>query len=121
MMEHPLSGVYDIAHGAGLSIIFPAWLKYKKESIRPRIEKFGRNIMGIDPNTSDLADKTIEELKNWYRKIGTPVTMQEAGIEKPDIDELVKQADFLSNYMNVPGYTKEDLKKIYQLADERNM
>ncbi|MEF8846725.1 MAG: iron-containing alcohol dehydrogenase [Bacteroidales bacterium] len=120
MMEHPLSGIYDIAHGAGLSIVIPAWMKYKKEDVRHRIELFGRNVMGIDPgSTSDLADTTIKELEKWYRSIGTPVTFQEAGIEDPDYDALAEQADFLSNYMGVPGYTKEDIKSIYRLADEK--
>ncbi|MFP4622034.1 MAG: iron-containing alcohol dehydrogenase [Bacteroidales bacterium] len=122
MLEHPLSGIYDIAHGAGLSIMIPAWMKYKKKAVHQRIEMFGRNVMGIDPrNTSDLADATIEELEKWYRNIGTPVTLQEAGIKEPDFDALTKQADFLSDYMGVPGYSPEDIKNIYQLADERYM
>jgi len=121
MLEHPLSGIYDIAHGAGLSMMIPAWLKYKKEAVRHRIEMFGRNVLGLDESKTDLADATIEALENWYRKIGTPVTFQEAGIEEPDYDALTKQAEFLSDYMGVPGYTTEDMKKIYQLADEKNM
>ena len=120
MLEHPLSGLYDIAHGAGLSITIPAWLKFKKEDVRHRIELFGQNILGINPDsTSDLAETTIKELEKWYQKIGTPITMQEAGISEPDIESLAKHADFLSNYMGISEYSLEDLKNIYKLGDER--
>ncbi len=120
MMEHPISGVYDIAHGAGLSIVIPAWLKYKKETIRERIISFGRNVMNIDVDSSPAPEDTvIKELENWYRKIGTPVTFQESGIKEPDLDELARQADFLSSYMGISEYSEEDIKNIYKLGDER--
>lgn len=57
MLEHPLSGLYDVPHGAGLSIIIPAWLSYKKHQVASRILKFGRDILGM----KDLPQKETHQ------------------------------------------------------------
>ncbi|TFG63049.1 MAG: iron-containing alcohol dehydrogenase, partial [Spirochaetales bacterium] len=86
MLEHPLSALYDIRHGAGLSVIFPAWLSHGKDRHVRRIELFGKNVLGL-PSGSGPEEITAA-LKSWYRKIGMPVTMKEAGIEEPDIPAM---------------------------------
>ena len=121
MLEHPLSAVYDIAHGAGLSAIFPSWLRYKKESIAPRILLFGKNIleMGdeIKGESESLAcDKIIDRFSEWIGNTGCPLSLREAGIDNPDIPLLVKQARTLCGYWGIDGYTDEDLGAIYRLA-----
>ncbi len=45
-IEHELSGIYDIAHGAGLSIVFPAWMKYVYKENKPRFEQFAYRVFG---------------------------------------------------------------------------
>lgn len=114
MLEHPLSAVYDIAHGAGLSAIFPAWLKYKKDSIAPRIILFGERI--LEMGDSPTCDMVIEEFRQRISKMGCPVNLREAGIDNPDIPELVKQARTLCGLWGIEGYTDEDLAAIYRLA-----
>ncbi len=121
MLEHPLSAVYDVAHGAGLSAIFPAWLKYKKESIAPRILLFGRKILEMDDEISGLdentaCDKVIERFTRWIQDAGCPVNLRDAGIENPEIPELVKQARTLCGLWGIDGYSDEDLAAIYRLA-----
>lgn len=112
-LEHPISAIYDIAHGAGLSVTTPAWLKYKKENIANRILQFGKNILGIK---SDSPDAVISELEAFYRKIGTPVSFLEAGISSPDIDLLTGHAFKLFNSMGISGYSKNDIEAIYRLS-----
>ncbi len=130
MLEHPLSAYHDIAHGAGLSIVIPAWLRYKKADIAPRIIRFGRNIlrMGVEldgpprgsgfdvRSESEQADMVIDALENWYRKIGTPIRFDEGGIRDPDLEKLAGHALELARYWQVSGYTKEDIVKIYSLC-----
>ncbi|MFP4492168.1 MAG: iron-containing alcohol dehydrogenase [Spirochaetaceae bacterium] len=124
MIEHPLSGHYDIAHGAGLSIVIPAWLRYMKSHVSKRIIRFGTEILKMDTqlkglSMDDQADAVIEALESWYRKIGTPVTCKEGGIGNPDIDSLVQQALQLGEYWGIHSYSAEDLKKIYQLCNRK--
>ncbi|MCK5200316.1 MAG: iron-containing alcohol dehydrogenase, partial [Spirochaetales bacterium] len=121
MLEHPLSAVYDIAHGAGLSAIFPSWLRYKKESIAPRILLFGKNILEMGDEINGMpegpaCDKIIDRFCKWIGNTGCPLSLREAGINNPDIPLLVKQARVLCGYWGVDGYTDEDLEAIYRLA-----
>lgn len=112
-LEHPISAYYDIAHGAGLSITTPAWLKYKKNQITNRILLFGRNILGLDTGSVDFV---IKELEAFYTQIGTPIAFSEAGIKSPDINALVNHSEKLFNDWKIPGYSREDLIAIYKLA-----
>ncbi len=121
MLEHPLSGLYDVPHGAGLSIIIPAWLTYKKHQVASRILKFGRNILGMtdlppkDAPVKEL-DRVIQTLVSWYRKIGTPTTLKEAGIYTVDIEKLTSQALELCRLWGISSYSANDIQAIYQLA-----
>jgi len=121
MLEHPVSAHFDIAHGAGLSIIIPGWLKYRKNSIAHRIIRFGRFVLGMDSELDSLpadkqADRVIEGLENWYREIGTPVSFKEAGILNPDMESMADQAGVLCRHWGITGYSKEDIIKIYKLC-----
>ncbi len=121
MLEHPLSAVYDIAHGAGLAVIFPAWLKYRKESLTKRILLFGERILQINEEITGIpenkaCDKIIDRFSSWIHASGAPLSLHEAGIDNPDIPELVKQARTLSKLWNIPGYTDTDLEAIYRSA-----
>jgi len=121
MLEHPLSAVYDVAHGAGLAAIFPAWLKYMKKSITPRILLFGEKIMEMGDEIRDLnddkaCDTVIEAFTRWIKAAGCPVNLREAGIENPDFPELVKQAETLCGMWGIDGYSEDDLEAIFRLA-----
>ncbi|MBI9101885.1 MAG: iron-containing alcohol dehydrogenase [Spirochaetales bacterium] len=118
MLEHPMSALYNVAHGAGLSIVTPAWLKFKKDDIAPRIIRFGRNILGMeDLNEGDgisaSCDRVIEKFETWIRSIGCPLTFTEAGISNPDIDALADQAVKLAGIWNIKNYSKDKIKKVY--------
>lgn len=131
MLEHPLSGLYDLPHGAGLSIIIPAWLRYKKWEVTPRIVKFGKDILGLSdlpPHRYDISsserevyeaavDRVIQELTTWYRTIGTPTTLREAGISHIDYEKLTAQALTLCQLWGISGYTADDISAIYHLAE----
>ncbi len=119
MLEHPLSAVYDIAHGAGLAVIFPAWLKYKKDSITNRILLFGEKILQMNNEIKGISenkacDKIIGRFSSWIHASGCPLSLHEAGIHNPDIPELVKQAGTLSKLWHIHGYTDADLEAIYR-------
>ncbi len=112
-LEHPISAVYDIAHGAGLSITTPAWLKFKKDEVKNRILLFGKNVLGVDTQSADVV---IEKLEEFYTSIGTPIRMLEAGIDTPDIDLLSFHADKLFRLWGNTNYSMNDFNTIYNLA-----
>jgi len=80
MIEHSLSALYNIPHGAGLSIVMPAWLKWYQEKNPPQFARFAGEVFGLDSGSAG-----IEALEKWFVKINSPVRLQEAGIPAQDI------------------------------------
>ena len=114
-LEHPLSAMYDIAHGAGLSIITPAWLTLHLKDKKELIARFGKEVFGIQKEDDlQTAEETIRVLKSWYVKIGAPVSMKEAGIYAPNIQELIALAVKGAKLRKVPGLTERFIEKLYR-------
>ncbi len=78
-LGHILSFLYDTPHGASLTVVYPAWLKKMKERIPERIARLGEQLFGV----SD-ADTAITGLEEFFRGLGCPVTLEEAGITEND-------------------------------------
>lgn len=87
MIEHSLSALYNVAHGAGLSVVIPAWMKWYKEQNLPQFERFAKEVFGLDS-----ADEGIKALENWFAKIGSPVRLADAGIPREGIVDLAENA-----------------------------
>lgn len=111
-LEHTLSAEYNIAHGAGLSILMPAWMKWQKQFLTERFERFSRVMF----NKQD-ADAGIEALKNWYAKIGAPVTLSEGKIPERDIPMLVDKLFAVAGMWGATQlYTKDMIRTVLQNA-----
>ena len=115
MIGHSLSALYDIPHGASLSIVFPAWLTYharkKSKNIFQKIPKFGKALFGIeDPQ------KTIESLKQFFNSIGAPTRLSQVGIPASDIDKIAGNAVMLAQKWRLDQYTQDVIAGILRLA-----
>lgn len=80
-IEHEISAIYDVAHGAGLAVVFPAWLDYVSQFNSTKVEQFGKRVFGVDS-----APEAISSLRRFYQSIGMPLTMSELGIKNPAIE-----------------------------------
>ena len=83
-LGHVLSFLYDTAHGATLSIIYPAWMKVLKVRAGDRILQLGEELWGISS-----VDQSIEALETFFKSLGCPLKCQEAGIEAKCQDEVL--------------------------------
>lgn len=86
-LEHEIGGLWDVAHGAGLSAIWGSWARYVLDENVFRFFKFAVDVMGIeaDPfNMYGVAADGIDALERFFKKIGMPITMKELGIEPTD-------------------------------------
>ncbi len=111
MMGHSLSALYDIAHGASLSIVFPAWLKHHAKEKSKKISRFGTAIFGIeDPQ------KTIEALDQFFNSIGTSTRLSQVNIPATDIDKIAGNAVMLAQKWRLDQYTKDIITAILQLG-----
>ncbi len=112
MLEHAMSAVVNCAHGAGLAVIMPAWMKWYKSRNLGAFERFAREIFGVSS-----ADEGIEAFKTWLSKIGAPVSLKTVGIEGETLEEVVNLAyDYAANWRKDKLYTKENIKEIFELA-----
>lgn len=70
MLEHSLSAFYDVAHGAGLAIMFPAWMKYVHENNISKFAQFGERVFGLNEGTDDVkAVNAIYAIESFFRKL----------------------------------------------------
>ncbi|MFA5322454.1 MAG: iron-containing alcohol dehydrogenase [Smithella sp.] len=117
MIEHSLSAIYDIAHGAGLSIVLPAWMTYMMDTKTERLAKFARDIFQVQEQSSRAAaEKGIVCLKLWFESIGSPISLKTADIPEGDIDAIAENAFNLSQVWCYEGYTKDVIAKILRHA-----
>lgn len=111
-LEHTLSAEYNIAHGAGLSILMPAWMKWQKQFLPERFDRFAKNMFNAEG-----ADAGIEALKDWYVKIGTPVTLKEGKIPEEDIPVLVDKLSVIAGMMGTTElYTRDMIRIVLENA-----
>ena len=122
-MEHELSAKYDVAHGAGLAALYPAWMQYQMSQNPMRLAQFAVRVFGAEMNFEDptvTAWDGIRKLAAFYVSVDMPVNLRQldARIEKSDIPELVskvrrKQDGRVGNFRPLAD---EDLANIYELA-----
>ena len=91
MIEHELSGIYDVAHGAGLAVIFPAWMTYVYKIDVERFAQYASRVWDVDYKSNDLegmALEGIEKTKSFFRSIGMPTSLTELDIPGDRIEEM---------------------------------
>jgi alcohol dehydrogenase YqhD (iron-dependent ADH family) len=94
ILGHSLSNFYDTPHGAAMSVTILGSMRYYLKTRTKKYAGFARSVFGITEK-DDLAAATagIAALEAWFKKIGTPTTLAEAGITAPDaIDKLAPDA-----------------------------
>ncbi|MFR4477926.1 MAG: iron-containing alcohol dehydrogenase [Fusobacterium sp.] len=121
-LEHDLGGVYDIAHGAGLSAVWGSWARYVFKENPRRFAQFAENVFGIEKTGTDeeMAIKGIEAMENFYKDIEMPISISETGITLSDEDVEMLAEKCSNNGTRYIGsfkkLFKEDMAKIYSMA-----
>ena len=110
-IEHAVSAVYpDVAHAAGLAVIFPAWAKYYLSYDLDKFDSLARNVFGLNnKNKLDNAKAGINEIEKLFAILGMPKTFKDLGIDNPDIDKLVNI--ITNNGERVIKHPKKDMDK----------
>lgn len=123
-MEHELSAFYDCAHGAGLAVIIPAWMKYTMKHDVARYAQFAVRVFGCEMNFEDpeyTAKQGIVKLIEFFRSIGMPTSFAQIGARAEDIPDMVAHRAEKPNGFPFGGFVKfmpEDMEAVYQLAAE---
>ncbi len=121
-IEHELSAEYDCAHGAGLAVVFPAWMKYVVDHDVNRFAQIATRVWGCQmdfENPKNTALKGIECLEKFFVSIGMPTNFKELGAKEEDITKMANVACFGDNAVGYVGnfvrLNQEDIENIYRL------
>ncbi len=123
-LESFISSTYDTAHGAGLSIIMPAWLTFLVEKgtdeTVARVAQFAVKVFDVEPDMEDKKAVALEGIKRfraWELGMGMPVNLQALGVPEADLEKLVTNCrgdkeGILRGYVDL---TRDDIRWIYSL------
>ncbi|MFS0786629.1 iron-containing alcohol dehydrogenase [Shouchella sp. 1P09AA] len=122
MLEHELSGIFDVTHGAGLAAIWGSWARYVYQNRLDRFVKFAVNVMGVTPEQTDdeTAIAGIEKMEAYYRSIDMPVSVSEMDVHLTD-EQITEMADKCTEAAGgtigvVKPLGRDDMIEIYQAA-----
>jgi len=114
-----LSAHYDIAHGAGLAIVIPPYMKHICQVHPSKYRQYGVNVLGIDPagrSDFEVGMEAVAKTKELFRRMGAPVSLGEVGIGPEKLEmmagQMVKDGP-LGSYASI---AKGEMLKILQEA-----
>ncbi len=99
-IEHELSGMFDVAHGAGLSTVWASWARYALPCIPDRFAKFAHRVMGVVDSGDQIADGLagIDEMEDFFNSIGSPTSYTELLGREVTSDEIDEMAEKCTNF-----------------------
>lgn len=117
LIEHSLSALYDVPHGAGLAVIIPAWLRAHRQSHAARIAQLGRRVFAFaEPSEHKAADQTIDRLHQWFHAIQAPTTLAQLGIPSSDIPRIADNTQGLARIWRLAEYAPDRVAAILWLC-----
>lgn len=123
-LEHELSGMYpEIAHGAGLSALFPSWARYVCPSWPERFAQYAVQVWQIEPDADDpmkTALAGIDATEAYFKSLGMPVSLKAFSVDPARFEEMAEKCTNFGR-RTLPGIrelTKKEMMDIYQMAYE---
>ena len=120
-MEHELSALYDCAHGAGLAVVFPAWMEYNLQHDVMRFAQVAHRVWGCSmdfQHPENTAKAGIRAFRAFLKSIGMPQTLAEVGGKEEDIPYLARTAAYGNGNGGTLGsfvvLTEDDMAAIYR-------
>ena len=117
-MEHQLSAVNDLTHGAGLAILFPNWMEYVlNERTVAKFAQMARNVWEIDDeNDMVAAQKGIQAVRSFFNDLGMPSKLSEVGFKKEHIEVMTPKVCKYGPVGTFKRLGPADVEAIYQKA-----
>ena len=121
-IEHEISGMFDVAHGAGLAAIWGSWARYVLDDCLPRFKQFATNVWNVEDSgdDSEVALKGISRTEVFFKSIGMPISLKDFEFELTDevIDELAEKCEKAvgGKVGAAKVLYRNDFKEIYRMA-----
>ena len=112
MIEHSLSALFNVPHGAGLSVVMPAWMRWFQGQTPAQFERFAQQLFGLK-----TAEEGIAALETWFDKIGTPTRLSQLGITEADLPAILENLKGNARWFGLAEtYTQDVLATILRNA-----
>lgn len=112
MIEHALSALFNVPHGAGLSVIMPAWMKWYQSKNPQQFQRFAQQVFAVE-----TAGQGIAALEAWFDRIGTPTRLSQLGISKTDLPAITDVVLGNAKWFGIAEiYTRDVVVEILSLA-----
>ncbi len=119
LIEHAMSAKFDVPHGAGLSTVIPAWMKWRLTYDKAKLAQFGRRVFDIQTGNDEEAAKTgIDMLTTWFKHINSPTTLKGLGIPRSAIPEMAENSQTQAKIWRLREYNQEVVKEILELIPD---
>ena len=112
MIEHALSALFNVPHGAGLSVVMPAWMKWYRDRNPAQFERFAKQVFGLETGAQGIA-----ALEKWFDKIGTPTRLSQLGITEADLPATIENVLNNAKWFGIAQiYTRDVVTTILKSA-----
>jgi hypothetical protein len=113
MIEHSLSALYDVPHGAGLSVVMPGWMSWQAAAAPGKFAQLARRVFNIaDQDQNKAAAQGIMLLKNWFRTVKSPVSLSDLAIPESAIPAIAENALALAKVWRLKKYNLDNIAAI---------
>lgn len=92
-----LSGKYDLAHGASLSIVLPAWMRYVYKHDIGRFVQFAVRVWDVDMAfgaPEEIVEEGISRMCAFFHRLNMPTSLKEAGLPCDAFEEMADKCTF---------------------------
>lgn len=112
MIEHSLSALFNVPHGAGLSVVMPAWMKWYQDRNPAQFERFAQQVFGLKTGAEGIV-----ALEKWFDKIGTPTRLSQLGITEAHLPAVLENLQGNARWFGLAEtYTQDVLAEILKRA-----
>ncbi|MBP1990666.1 iron-containing alcohol dehydrogenase [Paenibacillus eucommiae] len=118
-IEHEISAIYDIPHGAGLAVVFPNWMKAVFQERLDRFVQYAVRVWGIDPTgktDEETALAGIAATRAFFTSIGAPSRLADFGIGSEHLDRMAEEAVRFGSIGSFKKLEKQDVRDILELS-----
>ena len=120
-LEHELSALKpEVTHGAGLAVMFPAWMTYVFKENKDRFCRYGYEVFGLSPSGCKCSDSkaAIKATRDFFVSLGMPKNLRELGFVEDDIEKMIPTLKINKGevFGSFKKLTMDDAREIYKIA-----
>lgn len=121
-IEMEVSGLFDVAHGAGLAAIWPSWARYVLHKDTARFATLARLLFGVEEDSDEATAKVgIDTMEAFFTSIHMPTSFTELGVHPTEAQYWDMAKKCTKNDTKKEGalgqLTAADIYKIYKMAE----